>query len=182
MDKDKASEKLMKRVVKSANGCWEWQGGKSGGYGHIVFKGRETWLCHRLAWFLANGDIPKGKFVCHRCDNPSCCNPEHLFLGSSVENTTDRHDKRRDATGEQNGSSKLSDSQVDEIRKRYDGQYGRLKQLAQEYNVSSDQIRNIIRGRQRMSKVSEVNWTTCRLRRSGTSPTEHLGGKKSKTT
>lgn len=100
--------------------CMNFTGGKVGaGYGRLRL-GRNVVLAHRYAYELAFGEIPKGKLVCHRCDNPSCCNPDHLFLGDQIDNMRDRKSKggyRTQAKGGRNGSSKLSDADIPEIRK-----------------------------------------------------------------
>ena len=156
MDKKAARKKLLSRTVK-VNGCWEWQGAKSGGYGCINIEG-QNWWTHRLSYFLHNGELPDGRYVCHQCDNPPCCNPRHLFIGSSQDNTADRHAKGRDAKGERSGNAKLTDVQVRRIRLKYDGKPGRIKQLAERYGVSSDQIRNILRGKQRLDGSGRIWW------------------------
>lgn len=77
------------------NGCLEWTGGKiSTGYGCIRLNGHSA-LAHRVAWVLANGQIPPGLFVCHHCDNPPCINVEHLFVGTNADNIADMVQKCR---------------------------------------------------------------------------------------
>jgi len=76
-------------------GCWDWQRGQNGrGYGRVCFCGK-YWRTHRLAWHSAVGEIPSGLFVLHTCDNPACCNPAHLWLGTQLENMGDASAKGR---------------------------------------------------------------------------------------
>lgn len=79
--------------------CWEWLGSrKDKGYGQVQRtdeSGRKVLSSHRLAWEIANGPIPTGLFVCHHCDNPPCCNPAHLWLGTCRDNIHDMHAKGR---------------------------------------------------------------------------------------
>ena len=78
-----------------ANGCWLWRGGKNKkGQGVVRYEGK-NWITSRLAWYLTSGKTPPKMYVCHKCDNASCINPEHLFLGTPKDNTQDMINKGR---------------------------------------------------------------------------------------
>ena len=88
-------ERLERRLVHQTNGCLEWQPPvDKDGYGHICVYGKVVGV-HRLAWELAYGPISGGLHVLHHCDNPPCCEPTHLFLGTQADNNADRNMKGR---------------------------------------------------------------------------------------
>lgn len=98
-------DRILRAIRSSASGCWEWQKGKDrAGYGRLkVSLGSrsnfKTSSVHRYAYELWVGRIPPGMNVLHECDNPSCCNPAHLFLGSQQDNMNDMHKKGRGGRG-----------------------------------------------------------------------------------
>lgn len=91
-------------ISGGATSCWPWMAGRLWvGYGMFCLRGK-TKRAHRVAWEIANGEIPSDLCVLHRCDNPSCVNPAHLFLGTSADNTRDMVAKHRQAAGDRHGS------------------------------------------------------------------------------
>src|SRR3990167_294843 len=81
--------------VEKTNTCWIWKGQiVPSAYGAFYIHEKNTYA-HRASWIIHFGDIPEGLFVCHKCDNPPCCNPEHLFLGTPKDNTHDMMKKGR---------------------------------------------------------------------------------------
>lgn len=86
--------------------CWEWMGSKSNsGYGHRKHNGKAS-QAHRVSYEIEHGPIAAGLFVCHRCDNPRCVRPDHLFLGTHDDNMSDMAAKGRCATGKRNYNGK----------------------------------------------------------------------------
>lgn len=137
---------LESRTKKNEQGCWIWQGSKHRqGYGHLVFN-RKVELTHRVSWVLYYGEIPKGIKVCHKCDVPSCCNPEHLFLGTQNENVQDMMNKGRKITNvPATRRIKLTWNQVQDIKKIHAEGMTR-KELQEKYSVSACCIFKILNG------------------------------------
>jgi hypothetical protein len=129
--------------------CWPFQGARnSKGYGQIRIGGRMV-PAHRAAYEAATGAAPGELHVLHRCDNPPCCNPAHLFLGTAGDNVRDCAAKGRNRRGASHPGAKLTESQVAEIRRRSEaGEQG--KTIAQIYDVTPQMVSMIIRRR---------NWT-----------------------
>lgn len=140
------------------NGCWEWTGRrKPAGYGSLFIRGKNL-VAHRVAWRLVCGPIPPGMFICHHCDNPPCCNPDHLFIGTARDNVRDAIAKgRKDYKGgwpgivrygEHNYTARLTRNDVQTIRKRYIKGNITYQQLADEYGVTIGHIGRIINRQQ----------------------------------
>lgn len=83
-----SNEEKFWHYTKKSEECWEWQGPTNHGYGYIRIDGPKRYM-HRFSWELHNGEITDGLFVLHKCDNPSCVNPDHLFLGTQRDNVYD---------------------------------------------------------------------------------------------
>ncbi len=135
--------------VKKTDGCWEWTGWTRESYGRIKTGGGAFQTAHRVSWELHNGAIPPGLFVLHKCDNPKCVRPDHLFMGTKADNNHDRHSKGRSGShiGEKNGRHILSEADVLEIRRRFSPWKCKYKDLAKEFNVSMSTINYILAGR-----------------------------------
>ncbi len=142
--------RFLKKIDRSGT-CWEWQGCKTpDGYGRINIGGRVA-LAHRFMWEQTNGKIPTSLCVRHACDNPSCVNPKHLLVGTHADNMKDMSDRGRHVSpkGEANGSSKLTEQQVVEIRRRHKP-YSRKNggsSLGREFGVSDALIGLIAKGK-----------------------------------
>lgn len=119
-------------VLPNKDECWQWLGSclsKRGGYGQVGFNYKK-YRAHRIAYVLVKGPIPSAQVVRHTCDNPKCCNPGHLELGTQQENLADMDLRGRRAR-------KLTEEKIHEIRQSPPGNY---KQLAERYGVSVSRI------------------------------------------
>lgn len=129
--------------VNVATGCREWATKSKHifGYGKVYYQGRSR-DAHRVAWLVWCGPIPAGLYVCHRCDNPSCIEPTHLFLGTNAENLSDCKQKGRNARGESCRQAKVTEDDVRNIRNRR-AKGERAQALAVEYGLSYATIHDI---------------------------------------
>lgn len=132
--------------------CWLWSGQRHKfGYGLIYRAGDGMVTAHRASWELRNGPIPKGLSVLHDCDNPPCCNPSHLHIGTQTDNMREMTERGRGRIphhrGESNNKAKLTEAQVREIRARYAAGRISIRQLAAEYGVTFAPVQHILSGK-----------------------------------
>ncbi len=125
--------------------CHNWIKGKSHNYGQVQYQ-NIAYPAHRLSWIFKHGSISEDLLVCHKCDNPSCINPNHLFLGTQKDNMQDCIDKGRfnRPKGEQHGSSKLTWKKVEEIRSLFSDKIHNQTKLSKMYNVNQKTISSIV--------------------------------------
>lgn len=140
--------------VDRTQGCWLWKGGKNErGYGKFTmpYQRDKRMYAHRFSFLLTRGEIPDGLLVLHSCDNPSCVRPEHLRLGSAMDNSRDAVQRGRHRHGVTWGESvtnrKLNWSQVQEIRAKYVPRKVTHVRLAEQYGVSTNVVKLILNGR-----------------------------------
>lgn len=149
-------ERIQLKTSIAPSGCIEWSGRRNkDGYG-LITMGKKQWLAHRLVWLIKHGLIPENINVLHHCDNPKCVNICHLFIGTQADNVEDMLRKGRHKaigrSGEKNSMAKLSDEQVDHIKKvlQSDGKRrGLITDLACKYGVSISTISQIRSGNRR---------------------------------
>lgn len=149
-DRHAAARFFSQVMVGKADSCWEWLGNvNSNGYGHFSFKDRHL-LAHRMSFEFFGGEIPDRMVVMHSCDNRLCVNPQHLRVGTQADNLQDAAQKGRmfrpDTRGERNGNTRLTKSDVDEIRQRLSVGL-RQKDIAAAFGVHPDTIHNIKHGK-----------------------------------
>lgn len=129
-------------ITKGKCRLWVWKH-TSEGYGAVRYKGK-VYLAHRMMWQAFNGPIPKGMLVLHKCDTPACFNPNHLFLGTYLDNNRDRARKGR------NGpiwTTKLNLEQVKAMRAEWANGNVTQTELGRRYGVSSHQAHVIVRNK-----------------------------------
>lgn len=143
-----SAEQRFELQMQRSGGCWEWVGPKNGrGYGQFYFEGRLT-RAHRTSYRMHIGPIPDGMVVCHRCDNPSCVNPAHLFIGSQKDNVVDcvKKGRRADKRGENNGHATITTEQALTIKQLWASGLSCL-QIAKVMGVSRNLANSICHGR-----------------------------------
>ena len=131
---------------KGPDDCWNWTADTIKGYGRFSID-RKTYLAHRIAWELVNDSIPDGKLILHRCDNPSCCNPTHLYCGTQSDNMQDAL-TRKGTTSEKRGyrHARLYEGEIWLIRKIWKEGKGRIsqKEIARMFKVGQATISHIV--------------------------------------
>lgn len=140
------AERLWARIDRTVPGCWPYPGYQSRS-GHCqIWNGAGMDPVHRVAWVDTFGPIPIGLAVCHHCDNPPCCRPDHLFLGTIADNNRDRDRKGRHKPllGEANGLAKLTEADVRAIRASYIPRINSTYSLAKQYGVHQSLIWSVI--------------------------------------
>lgn len=140
MTTEKDIARFKSKLIIQPNGCWEYSGAKDAdGYGMFWFQGKTKGAHQFSARYLGNLIVNKGDQVCHSCDNPPCANPDHLFIGSTQDNTADRHAKGRTVKGSQIGTSRYTESIIQSVKDAYKTRphyRGIIKDLSIEFNVS----------------------------------------------
>ena len=149
MDHDALRLRLLRNSEQKQTGCREWlKGHQSDGYG-VISINKRCLLAHRVAYEAFIGEIPHGMIVMHKCDNPSCINPEHLLVGSHQDNMRDRNTKGRARgkswPGESHPAAKLTKLDVIAI-KELSGKVSQ-KQIAARFGVTQGHISDIIAGK-----------------------------------
>jgi len=157
---------LSKVSIPTEGGCWLWTGKTNNkGYGQL-WMNMSYHLAHRFSYSHYRGQIPDGMCVLHSCDNPRCVNPSHLFPGTKRDNTRDMMKKGRQVfqqqpqklpRGERHGCCKCSDEDVRKIRALYATGNRSHRDLGRQFGISSTQVRNIVKHRQR--SVEEMSRT-----------------------
>lgn len=154
---DRLPDRFWSKVdIGDPDECWEWQAyrfpsGRAGlMYGRFGLDGKSV-TAHRVAYLLTRGAVADDLFVLHKCDNPPCCNPAHLFAGTARDNAADRDRKGRyikglSYRGPENARAKLTDTEIAEIRRTYVPHAITREMLAQRFSVSVSSIDHVLSG------------------------------------
>lgn len=140
------ADRFWEKVDRSggADSCWPWRAKRDKhGYGKFGTVGKHQTHASRVAWELTHGPLPHELHVCHACDNPPCCNPAHLFVGSRRDNMADAVQKGRIGHGERMPQSLLTDTLVQDIRRRVAAGEVQLR-IAEEFGVAPSTINNVV--------------------------------------
>lgn len=126
------------------NDCWVWTCYRDKkGYGLLTWNGR-TRRAHHIAWILAYGSVPVGLQVLHKCDNPSCVKPSHLWLGTNADNVRDKMAKNRGCKGEHHGAARLTESDIEQIKTLYNVHMYLQKDIAAAYKIDRSHVSRIV--------------------------------------
>lgn len=130
-------------VKDPSTGCWNWIGAVSKGYGRMRVFGR-SYKAYRFSYERANGPIPKGLHVLHKCNNGLCVNPDHLRLGTHYDNMQDKKLTYRNPSGEHAANARLNKQQVDKIRSLYASGW-KQKDIGALFGISQTHVSDIVR-------------------------------------
>lgn len=137
-------DRFFSNIQRSENGCWMWIGYKmKNGYGQLHYQ-KKVVYAHRLSYFIHKGEFDASLCLCHKCDTPACCNPDHMFLGTRTDNANDKVAKQRHAVGQAVGGL-FSET---DIRTMFALYRSGMKQsaIARRYKTNPAHVSNIING------------------------------------
>lgn len=157
MGKQMNMEQVFWSHVAKSDDCWAWTASLNRkGYGQFEFSvpSRRTIRAHRASWTIHFGEVPPGMWVLHKCDNPACVRPDHLFLGTNVDNVRDKINKGRQVKGIGHYCARFTEDQVRSIREEHirglspgKMRVGSMRYLAKKYGVGFSAIQSIINRR-----------------------------------